>query len=109
VIPSGSPPRYITRVSSSRFELKIIGSDAKTTIIDAGGLQAQAAVVGSEPRVQVTLAGLTLRNANVQADGGGGIYNCFGTLTVIDSIITGNRVEAGLASFLMAAVFITAL
>ena len=81
------------------YNLKIIGSGAKTTIIDAGGLQSQAAVVGSEPRVPVTLSGMTFRNANVQADGGGGVYNCFGTLTVIDSIITGNTVRGGKGIF----------
>ena len=51
------------------YNLKIIGSGAKTTIIDAGGLQAQAAVVGSEPRVPSTLSGMTFRNADVQANG----------------------------------------
>ena len=81
------------------YNLKIIGSGAKTTIIDAGGLQAQAAVVGSEPRVPSTLSGMTFRNADVQANGGGGIYNCFSTLTVIDSIITGNRVRGGKGIF----------
>jgi hypothetical protein len=77
------------------YNLKIIGSGAKTTIIDAEGLQAQVAVVGSEPRVPSTLSGMTFRNGDVVANGGGGIYNCFSTLTVIDSIITGNRVRGG--------------
>jgi len=77
------------------YTLKIIGSGAKTTIIDPGGKQNQAAVVGSEPRVPVTLSRMTFRGAAGLIDSGGGIYNCFGTLTVIDSIITGNRIRGG--------------
>jgi hypothetical protein len=41
---------------------------------------------------------MTFRNGAGQEDGGG-IYNCFGTLTVIDSIITGNRITSGNGSF----------
>src|SRR5580704_19781783 len=77
------------------YTLKIIGSGAKTTIIDPGGQQNQAAAVGSEPRVPVTLSRMTFRGAAGLIDSGGGIYNCFGTLTVIDSIITGNRIRGG--------------
>ncbi len=80
------------------FTLKVIGSGAKTTIVDAEGISNQVAVVGSEPKVPVTLSGMTFRNAAGEADGGG-IYNCFGTLTVIDSIITGNRLRSGNGSF----------
>lgn len=80
------------------YSLKIIGSDAKTTIVDAGGISSQVAVVGSEPKVPVTLSKMTFRNAAGEGDGGG-VYNCFGTLTVIDSIITGNRLRRGNGSF----------
>ncbi len=80
------------------YNLKIIGSGAKTTIVDGGGVNSQVAVVGSEPRVPVTLSGMTFRNGAGEEDGGG-IYNCFGTLTVIDSIITGNRIRSGNGSF----------
>jgi hypothetical protein len=80
------------------FNLEIIGSGAKTTIVDGGGVNSQVVVVGSEPKVQVTLSGMTVRNGAGQEDGGG-IYNCFGTLTVIDSIITGNRITHGNGSF----------
>lgn len=76
------------------FTLKIFGSGAKTTIVDAEGISNQVAVVGSEPKVPVTLSRMSFRNASGEADGGG-VYNCFGTLTVIDSIITGNRVRHG--------------
>ena len=77
------------------FPLKIIGSAAKTTIVDAGGGFGQALVIGSEPKVQVTVSRMTFRGAAGLVDSGGGIYNCFGTLTVIDSIITGNRIRGG--------------
>jgi hypothetical protein len=80
------------------FPLKIIGSGAKTTIVDAGGVFGQALVVGSEPKVQVTVSQMTFRGGAGPVDGGG-IYNCFGTLTVIDSVITGNRIRAGGGSF----------
>jgi hypothetical protein len=80
------------------FNLKIIGSGAKTTIVDGGGVNSQVAVVGSEPKAQVTLSQMTFRNGAGQEDGGG-IYNCFGTLMVIDSIITGNKIRHGNGSF----------
>jgi hypothetical protein len=80
------------------FNLQIVGSDAKTTIVDGGGVNSQVVVVGSEPRVQVTLSHMTFRNGAGQEDGGG-IYNCFGTLTVRDSIITENRITSGNGSF----------
>ena len=75
------------------FNLKIFGSGAKTTIVDGGGIS-QVVVVGSEPKVPVTLSQMTFRKGGGQADGGG-IYNCFGTLTVIDSIITNNKIRSG--------------
>jgi hypothetical protein len=80
------------------FNLEIIGSGAKTTIVDGGGVNSQVVVVGSEPKVPVTLSQMTFRNGAGQEDGGG-IYNCFGTLTVIDSIVTGNRITSGHGSF----------
>jgi hypothetical protein len=80
------------------FNLKIIGSGAKTTIVDAGGVFGQALVVGSEPKVQVTVSKMTFRGGAGPVDGGG-VYNCFGTLTVIDSVISGNRITSGNGSF----------
>ena len=80
------------------FNLRILGSGAKTTIVDAGGVFGQALVVGSEPKVQVTVSQMTFRNGAGPVDGGG-IYNCFGTLTVIDSVVTGNKIRAGGGSF----------
>jgi len=80
------------------FNLEIIGSGANTTIVDVRGLNNQVVVVGSEPKVQVKLSGMTFRNGAGQEDGGG-IYNCFGTLTVLDSVVTGNKISSGHGSF----------
>ena len=76
------------------FSLNIAGSGAATTIIDAGGVGGQVVVVGAQPRDQVTLSQMTFSNGFGQVDGAG-IYNCFGTLTVIDSVITGNETTSG--------------
>jgi hypothetical protein len=76
------------------FELHIIGSDAKTTIV-VGGNGGQGVVIGSEPKAKITISKMTFRGSTGLIDSGGGIYNCFGTLTVIDSIITGNRIRGG--------------
>jgi len=80
------------------FNMKIIGSGAKTTIVDCGGVNCQAVSIASEPKVPVTLSKMTFRNAAGQEDGGG-VYNCFGTLTVIDSVITNNKIRHGSGSF----------
>lgn len=80
------------------FELNIIGSDAKTTIVD-GGNGGQGAVIGSEPKAKVTISKMTFRGSSGLIDSGGGIYNCFGTLTVTDSIITGNKIRGGNGTF----------
>jgi hypothetical protein len=76
------------------FELHIIGSAAKTTIV-VGGNGGQGVVIGSEPKAKITISKMTFRGSTGLIDSGGGIYNCFGTLTVIDSIITGNRIRGG--------------
>jgi hypothetical protein len=76
------------------FELHIIGSDAKTTIV-VGGNGGQGVVIGSEPKAKITISKMTFRGSTGLIDSGGGIYNCFGTLTVIDSIISGNRIRGG--------------
>jgi hypothetical protein len=42
---------------------------------------------------------MTFRGASGLIDSAGGVYNCFGTLTVIDSIITGNRIHGATGIF----------
>jgi hypothetical protein len=75
--------------------LNIVGAGAATTIIDGGG-------VGSvilNNRSGVTVSRVTMRNGG--GDGGGGVgdggnvYNCFASLTIMDSIITGGSVRRG--------------
>jgi predicted outer membrane repeat protein len=74
------------------FSLEIVGSSAMTTIIDAGGVA--SGVLISLPKAQVLLSRLTVRNGGGKGDGGG-IYNCFPTLTIVDSIISGNSARKG--------------
>jgi hypothetical protein len=78
------------------FSLRLVGSAASTTIIDGGRVNTVVRIFNTEDHV--ALSRVTVRNgrASVRNCGllylcaeGGGIYNS-GTLTVIDSTITGN-------------------
>jgi hypothetical protein len=75
--------------------LNIVGEGATTTIIDGGGIGS----VILNNRSGVTVSRVTMRNGG--GDGGGGvgdggnIFNCFATLTIKDSIITGGSVRRG--------------
>jgi hypothetical protein len=75
--------------------LNIVGASAATTILDGGGI---ASVIFND-RPDVTVSQVTLRNGG--GDGGGGVgdggnvYNCFGSMTIIDSVITGGSVRSG--------------
>jgi hypothetical protein len=78
------------------FNLKMIGSGAKATIIDGGGVNTVVTI--SNSNAHVTLSKVTIRNGLGVGHNscgfslcveGGGIYNS-GTLSVIDSTITGN-------------------
>ena len=75
--------------------LNIIGSGAKTTIIDGRGI---GSVIFSSQR-DVTVSRVTLRNGGGDFGGGvgdgGNVYNCFATLTIKDSILTGGSVRRG--------------
>lgn len=71
------------------ISLNVIGSGARTTIIDGRGTQTVVAISNG---TNVTLAGLTIRNGFVSWQSGGkgaGIYNS-GYLVVTNSTITGN-------------------
>jgi len=70
------------------FSLNVIGSGAGTTIIDGGRVGRVVTIPHSN--VQVNLANVTIRNGLGRANGGG-IYNS-GTLTIIDSVVSGNEV-----------------
>jgi hypothetical protein len=74
--------------------LNIVGAGAATTLIDGGG-------VGSvilNNRHGVTVSRVTIRNGGGDLGGGvgdgGNVYNCFASLTISDSIITGDRVRS---------------
>jgi Right handed beta helix region len=75
--------------------LNIVGSGATTTIIDGGGI---GSVIFSNVR-DVTVSQVTLRNGGGDFGGGvgdgGNVYNCFATLTITDSILTGGNVRSG--------------
>jgi hypothetical protein len=72
------------------FSLKVIGSDAHTTIIDGGGVNTVVTIANTS--AQVSLSKLTIRHGN--APGGAGINNS-GTLRVIDSALIGNKANGG--------------
>jgi len=75
------------------INLKIIGSDAATTIVD--GNQARVFFIPPHPKAHVSLSRLTIRNGYSPPEGsGGGIYNG-GTLTINRSIISGNSGNSG--------------
>lgn len=77
--------------------LKVIGSGARTTIIDGGGVNTVVRV--SSTSAHVGLSNVTVRNGYTYSGGGGGIWN-LGILTVNKSTISGNtgigRNSAGL-------------
>jgi len=75
-----------------KFSLKIIGSDATTTIVD--GNQAGTVITIKNAKAHVVLSNLTIRNGYNQTGDGGGISN-IGTLTVNNSTITFNRAYTG--------------
>ena len=77
--------------------LTIVGAGAGTTIIDAAGLDAVLHLLD----VTLSVEGVTVRNgaaANTAWDHnayGGGILNWEGTLTIVNSIISGNSANSG--------------
>ena len=71
------------------ISLKILGSGAKTTILDGSGSIGR--VVGISSAAHVTLSGVTITNGNSFVDGGGIINN--GVLILLRSAVTGNRTQ----------------
>jgi predicted outer membrane repeat protein len=75
--------------------LSIVGSGTATTIIDGGGL---GSVILSNQH-NVVVSSVTMRNGG--GDGGNGIgdggnvYNCFASMTIMNSVIIGGRVRRG--------------
>jgi hypothetical protein len=92
VVAAATYPENLT----VRHSLKILGSGAATTIID--GRRRASAFLITHPGSVVTLSRMTMRNAGGLGDGGA-IYNCSTTLTIVDSIVTENRVRRGLGTY----------
>jgi nitrous oxidase accessory protein NosD len=79
-----APAIYTENLTIQR-SLKIVGSDAATTIVD--GNQAGSVFTITNAKAHVHLSNLTIRNGS--ADVGGGINN-YGTLTIGRSTVSGN-------------------
>ena len=75
-------PAIYTENLQIKYSVKIVGSDAATTIVD--GNQAGQVFTIINAKAHVYLSNLTIRNGSAS-----GIYNS-GTLTISKSIITGN-------------------
>ncbi len=74
------------------FNLKILGADATSTIIDGGGKGRVVKISGRHSHV--TLSKLTISKGHSGGGNGGGISNN-GTLTISDSTISGNYAANG--------------
>ena len=77
------------------FSLKIVGSGAARTIVDGGGVASVVLILN--PKAHVTLSQITMRNGGGQGDGGG-VYNCFATVTIDSSILSGNSATSGMGN-----------
>jgi len=75
--------------------LQILGSGAKTTILDGGGGGRVVTIFSST--AHVTLSGVTITHG-FSAGSGGGIFNR-GTLTLVASTLSGNLVGLGTVCF----------
>ena len=80
-------PATYTENLTVNFNLKIIGADPTTTIVD--GNQAGTVVTIPSTTAIVTLSKLTIQNGDVYPGNGGGIYN-LGMLTINRGTISGN-------------------
>ncbi len=95
LIAGGGGP-YLERLTINK-SLNLIGDSAATTIIDGGGL---GQVIRITATVTVTLTNLTIRNGQSaggsQVDHwGGGIHADHATLTLNNSVVTGNHSGGG--------------
>jgi hypothetical protein len=85
-----APATYTENLIIKR-SLKIVGSDAATTIVD--GSQAGTVITIPTAKAHVQLSKLTIRNG-LASHWGGGIYNS-GTLTINQSTVSGNSADDG--------------
>jgi hypothetical protein len=86
-------PAIYTENLTIGISLKIVGSDATTTIVDGG--QVTTVVTIPNKGSNVSLSKLTIRNGVAQpGQSGGGISNN-GTLTIYNSTVSGNTSNGG--------------
>ena len=76
-------------------DVTISGPGANNLAVDGN---AQSRVFYINPGKTVTISGLTITNGNVTNDGGGGIYNDGGALTLSDCTVSGNSAITAAAS-----------
>jgi CSLREA domain-containing protein len=75
--------------------LTITGGGASTTIIDGNkSARPNSGVLRIDPGAIVNLSGVTVRNGG-RNDDGGGISNNLGTITLTNSIVSGNSARGG--------------
>ena len=80
-----------------RHNVHIIGAGPDKTIVD-GQRHGSAISVAFNPNADVSISGMTARDGTGDPDGGG-IYHCFGTLTLEDMVIENNTVRGGTNQF----------
>jgi hypothetical protein len=73
--------------------LHIRGAGADSTIVD-GERHGSEFLIAFNPRVDVTISGMTMRDGGGSGDGGA-IYHCGGSLRLEDVVVEGNRVRGG--------------
>jgi hypothetical protein len=87
-------PAVYTENLTITINLKIIGSDPTTTIVDGNQAGTVITIYNNRTVTHVHLSKLSIRNGSGRSDGiGGGILNS-GILTVKNSILSGNRAAA---------------
>src|SRR5579863_5239747 len=88
VVAAATYPENLTITHS----LTITGAGPAKTIINGGGVASE--IINEGRKAAVTVSGVTLTGGGGPGDGGG-VYNCESTLTISDSVITGNNARRG--------------
>ena len=89
VAPAIYPENFLIRKS-----VNIVGAGAATTIVD--GSHRGQVIVSGNPKAIVTFSGITLRHGGGAGDGGG-LYNCWSTVVITDSVISDNHVKGSIS------------
>jgi hypothetical protein len=78
-------------VTGANSPLAIAGAGAGRTALDGGGVTRVVLVQGGT----LSLAGLTIRNGSAPSSSGGGILVDGGSLTLVNSVVSGNQANQG--------------